>query len=519
MNHSQFTITQLIEVLLRNKFKFAFVFLITLALVVAYWLFAPRLYGSEGQLFVQLGRANSAVEYTSGSSAMPISIQNSRETEVRSVMSLIHSHEVLAKVCLDPEVTVDAVLESPFDWITEMLPTRGGGGGGSGDLSTEEYRDSKRLQQAVKILSSNIKVSLEKKTTVISVYIKAQSPSLAKRIIDRILHYASQAHVNVHRRSGTVDFFETEFENQKKIVHDAELKLQNFRNGTRDGESSKPFLSIEGARETLQGVINKLELQMVDIDLDQNQAEEEVRRFSEQLAAIGKFVSVPTKGVERTSTEAAQEEVFRLRSEQAELQATYRSHPRLDIIGRRLRSLESDINVLPVDRTEVEAVSNPAYEDVSVERAKAVARSRSLPVKLSLAKQKYNAALEELKRLNETEVGVNAMKRDVETEKKYLRSFVDRRGDVNLMNRLDESNVSDVKIHQPGVLLVKHISPRGSVVLPLGFMFATGLAVLTCLIFDGGSKVLSRDENIEEALDLPVLVTIPRVSNRRALVR
>ena len=111
------------------------------------------------------------------------------------------------------------------------------------------------------------------------------------------------------------------------------------------------------------------------------------------------------------------------------------------------------------------------------------------------------------------------MKRDVETEKKYLRSFVDRRGDVNLMNRLDESNVSDVKIHQPGVLLVKHISPRGSVVLPLGFMFATGLAVLTCLIFDGGSKVLSRDENIEEALDLPVLVTIPRVSNRRALVR
>ena len=258
---------------------------------------------------------------------------------------------------------------------------------------------------------------------------------------------------------------------------------------------------------------------MVDIDLDQNQAKEEVKRLNEQLAEIGKYVQVPTKGVERTSTEAAQEEVFRLRSELAELSSQYHSHPRLTTIQNRLRKLESSINVLPVDRTEVEAMSNPAYEDVSVERAMAVAKSESLSIKLDLASQKYNAALEELKELNEAEVTAHELKRTVEIEKKYLASFVDRRGDVHLMNRLDESNVSDVKVHQEGVLWVKAVSPRGSIVLPLGMMLATGLAVLTCLIFDSSAKVLSRDENIEEALDLPVLVTIPRVSNRRALVR
>ena len=517
MNQSQFTITQLIEVLFRNKFKFAFVFITTLALVVAYWLFAPRVYGSEGQLFVQLGRANSAVDLTNGS--MPISIQNSRETEVRSVMSLIESHEVLAKVCQDPEVTVDAVLESPFDWITDMLPKIGGGSRSSDGLTKEEYEESRRLQRAVKTLSSNIKVSLDKKTTVISIYIKAQSPTLAKRIIDRILHYASEAHVNVHRRSGTVDFFDTEFENQKSIVHQAELELKQFRNGTRPGEIGKPFLSIEGARSTLQGVVDKLELQIVDIDLDQNQAKEEVKRLDEQLAVIGKYVQVPTKGVERASTEAAQEEVFRLRSELARLSSQYRSHPQLDFVKNRLRELESSMDVLPIDRTEVEAASNPAYEGVSVERAMAVAKSNSLSVKLDLARQKLNVALEELKNLNESEVTAHELKRTVEIEKKYLASFVDRRGDVHLMSRLDDSKLSDVRVHQEGVLWVKAVSPRGSIVLPLGAMLATGLAVLTCLIFDSSSKVLSRDENIEEALDLPVLVTIPRVSNRRALVR
>ena len=249
MNQSQFTITHLFELLLRNKLKFVFVFLLTLLGVVAYWLLAPRVYASEGQLFVQLGRANSAMDFTSGS--IPISIQNSRETEVRSVMSLIQSHEVLAKVCQDPEVTVDAVLKSPFDWITDMLPKMGGGGGGSGDLTREEYNESKRLQKAVKTLSNNITVTLEKKTSVISVYMEAQSPMLAKRIVDRILHYATEAHVNVHRRSDTVDFFEDEFEKQKEIVRSAEIGLQQFRNGLRE-ESGKPFLSIEGARNTLQ---------------------------------------------------------------------------------------------------------------------------------------------------------------------------------------------------------------------------------------------------------------------------
>ncbi len=516
MNQSQFTITHLFELLLRNKLKFVFVFLLTLLGVVAYWLLAPRVYASEGQLFVQLGRANSAMDFTSGS--IPISIQNSRETEVRSVMSLIQSHEVLAKVCQDPEVTVDAVLKSPFDWITDMLPKMGGGGGGSGDLTREEYNESKRLQKAVKTLSNNITVTLEKKTSVISVYMEAQSPMLAKRIVDRILHYATEAHVNVHRRSDTVDFFEDEFEKQKEIVRSAEIGLQQFRNGLRE-ESGKPFLSIEGARNTLQAVVNKLELQLVDIELDQKQAEEEVRRYDQQLAALGKYIQVPTKGVERASTEAAQEEMFRLQSEQAELTATYRSHPRLEIIRERLRKLQANIDSLPIDRTEVEAVSNPAYEDVSVERAKSIAKSESLQVKLRIARQKHAVALEELKKLNETEVAVNQLKRKVEVEKSYLSSFVSRRGDVNLMNRLDESKVSDVAIHQPGVLWVKHVSPRGSIVLPLGVMLATGLAVLTCLIFGNGAKVLSRDENIEEALELPVLITIPRVSNRRALVR
>ena len=64
MNQSQFTITHLFELLLRNKLKFVFVFLLTLLGVVAYWLLAPRVYASEGQLFVQLGRANSAMDFT-----------------------------------------------------------------------------------------------------------------------------------------------------------------------------------------------------------------------------------------------------------------------------------------------------------------------------------------------------------------------------------------------------------------------------------------------------------------------
>lgn len=528
MNENQLTIGQLLSVLIRNKMKCALVFLFTFGAVVAYWLFAPRMYGSEGRMFVQLGRANTGIDYIEGS--MPISIQNARETEVRSVIELIKSYEVISKVVLDPEVTTEAVLESPFDFITDAikLPSFSSGKNSDSGMSAKERADALDLQKAVKTVSQNLTVSMEKNTTVISVYVKAHDPALAKTIIDKIMHYTRELHVKVHQRAGTAEFYKIEFDKQKEKVKKAEIALKNYRNGIREvtvgGTSEeqavgKPFLSIAGARNTMQLIIDKIENELLDVELNHQQAKEQLANLIDEMEMTGKFVEVPTKGVERLSTESAREEIFRLKSERAELTSKYKSHPRIDIINNRLARMEDDFKSLPEDRTEMMSASNPAYEDLSVQKSLVAANVKALEARLKLAQAKYDNAVSDLKELNQTEIVAEELKRNLAIEQRYLNTFIEKYGDLSVINRLDEQMVSDITIQQAGTLFLKHVSPKGSILLPLGMVLATVLSILTAIFLDSNGKSAQNEDDVEEILDLPVLVTLPRVANRRAMVR
>lgn len=504
------------------------VFLFTFGAVVAYWQFAPKEYGSEGRMFVQLGRANTGIEYTKGS--MPISIQNARETEVRSIIELITSHEVIAKTVLDPEITTEAILESPFDFITDAikLPSFSSGKPSESGMSPEEREQALDLQKAVKTVSQNLNVTMEKNTTVISVYVTAQSPELAQRIIDKIMLYTRELHVRVHQRAGTAEFYKLEFDNQKDKVKKAEIALKNYRNGMRNVEVGgtsveqsigKPFLSIGGARNTMQLILDKIENELLDVELNHRQAKEQLANLIDEIENTGKFIQVPTKGVERLSTESAREEIFRLKSERAELISKYKSHPRIDIINNRLARIEDDFKNLPEDRTEMMSASNPAYEDLSVQKSLVAANVKALEARLLLAETKYDKTIADLQKLNQTEIVAEELKRNLAIEQRYLDTFIEKYGDLSVINRLDEQMVSDITIQQAATLLLKHASPKGSILLPLGLVLATVLSILAALIADRSGASAQNEDDVEEILDLPVLITLPRVANRRALVR
>ncbi len=530
MNESQLTIGQLLAALSRNKKKCTLVFLLAVGSIIAYWQLAPKTFGSEGRLFVQLGRANTAIEYSKG--AMPISIQNARETEVRSVMELIKSHDVISQAVLDPEITTEAVLQSPFDFITDSIKlpkfSSSSDSKKKSELTPEQREQAIKVQKAVKKISKNLKVSMEKNTSVISIYLSAQDPTLAKKIVDKIMHYTTIVHIKVHQREGTAEFFKLEFDNQKEKVKEAEVTLKNYRNGMRfvqEGDQlverkiGKPFLSIVGARNTMQQIVDKIENELIDVELNHRQAKEQLVQLIDEMEMTGKFVEVPTKGVERLSTESAREEIFRLKSERAELISKYKSHPRVDIINNRLAEMEKDFQDLQEDRTEMMSASNPAYEEIAVAKSLAAANVRALEARLSLTKTKHEETIRELSELNQTEIVAEELKRELSVEHRYLETFIEKYGDLSVINRLDEKMVSDIIVQQAGTLLLKHASPKGSILLPLGLVLATLLSVLTALIFDH-SKLLSNDEDeVEEVLDIPVLITLPRVASRRAMVR
>jgi uncharacterized protein involved in exopolysaccharide biosynthesis len=125
----------------------------------------------------------------------------------------------------------------------------------------------------------------------------------------------------------------------------------------------------------------------------------------------------------------------------------------------------------------------------------------------------------ELARMNEAEVKADQLQRDVDIARQELGIYSERRGEAKAMSIMDKRGISDIVVVQEPTFNVKHVSPKGGLVMPLGAMVGLLAAVASTLYFERNHLSPTLDESeIEQVLDLPVLVTLPRVYSSRNMV-
>ena len=190
MNSNQtFTIIDIVMAVFKSPIKFILWFLVFFSLVILAYMVVPREYGSDGKLFVQVGRSSVGAGPTT--SAGTISLQDSRATEVKSVVDLLGSRKLAASVA--DIVGVERILKpnSAIGRFIEDLPEIELGSttvadDDETDLSEEEIDTINRRNEAIKTLMSDISLGHEKNTTVVSVSVKANTPFLAKDIVQAL---------------------------------------------------------------------------------------------------------------------------------------------------------------------------------------------------------------------------------------------------------------------------------------------------------------------------------------------
>jgi uncharacterized protein involved in exopolysaccharide biosynthesis len=201
---NQITIPQLLQALYRQRYKAIVVWSLVMVIAVAGFLIWPRKYGSEGKMYVRVGRVATAISPAGGSGA--VSVQDTRETEVRSVVEIINSRAVIESVV--DELGADRILASPFDaWVPNIsLPLPDFGGSEGDDFAADEYKRLKKREIAARALEDAIKIYAQKKTSVISVYARANSAELAREIVRSFFKHTRRIHLNIHAVDGSTQF-------------------------------------------------------------------------------------------------------------------------------------------------------------------------------------------------------------------------------------------------------------------------------------------------------------------------
>jgi uncharacterized protein involved in exopolysaccharide biosynthesis len=510
--NNQLTVAQILGAIQRHRIKALLAWALVMFAVVVLYLVWPREYRSEGQLYVKMDRNNaSMVPSTSGAQ---VAIQDTRATEINSVIEIVRSRGVLDAVV--DEVGADEILEGGLlDYLPSLSMLKFGFGGGGGDdgMSAEEYKRLKRRELASNYLVERLHVVTEKKSSVILVSMEANSPSLARQIVESIFKNARRTHTGIHDVSGSAEFFDDQFDTQQKELKTAVQSLADFRN-------ELGVTSVGAERASLQGIVSTIDQGIMAADVALVESVERVSKLKELIAETSAQVALPKKGVERLSYEDSRTEYFKLQQERERLKATYTDkNVRVMQIDKQLARLKQSLDSMKTDRTESSLTPNPVYQELETDMLRAKTKLAGDRARLSGLKKEKAQSLVRLKELNNAEVAADEKLRNVEVARQYLAIYTKPRGESKAIGMLDDRNISDVRVAQKPTLTLKPANPKASLVLPLGFVCGLLAAFGTALFFDRNHLSASLNESeVEQVLDLPVLISLPRVYSSRNMV-
>ena len=238
------------------------------------------------------------------------------------------------------------------------------------------------------------------------------------------------------------------------------------------------------------------------------------------MATTPKKIASPREGVEVLSTEDSLTELFKLKQELEGLRQQYtRKNSKVQRVEQMVIALERQTNSMKRNRTESISEANPVYQALETSYLEARAKLAGDRARLAGLKMEKTQAGKRLAKLNNAEVQSNEKLRKIAIAEEYLAIYTRPRGESKAMGALDASNISDVKVAQFPTLTLKHVNPKASLVLPMGFVCGLLAALGTSLFFDRNhlSATLNESE-VEQVLDLPVLITLPRVYSSRNMV-
>ena len=512
-NNAQLTLTQIVSAILRHKMKSLLVFLLVMVLVVAMYVVWPRQYASEGQIYVQRGGNTSGISPIASNSG--VTVQDSHESEIRSVVQIIRSRAVMEAVV--DEVGVEPILESSFDKFMPSfsIPSflKGGKSKSVSGIAPEEYKRLKRREAAIEKVFGHMVAYSEKQTSIISVYIKGSSPQLAQKLVQAIFDETQRIYNDSHTTKGSTIFYEKQVSLAEDRYLDALKNQENFRN-------EHGFLSVGEARGTLEKIVSELEQNLISAEVELEATNEKVSQLKSSLASTKKQIPLATSGVERKSFEDAQSDLFRAEDELAQLIAQLsNSHPRVVQSKKRLEVMRQRARNLRDDRVESKMQANPVHDSLNLELARALSDLAGVKARLIALQEKHTVQSRRIRKMNANEVEAMQLSDRIGTAYSEWELFKDKGIEAMAKKELDDSKLSSIVVVQRPSLVVKHISPKASMFLPLGALMGVMLGLAVALFFERNHLSASLNEGeVEQILEMPVLVSLPRVYSSRNMV-
>lgn len=518
---SQIALRDVYRALFRHKYKAALFFLLVMVSVVLATAMTPRVYRSESILYLRLGRENVTLDPTvTLSPETVVAIPQSRENELNSVSEILRSRVFIEEVvdAIGPEKVLGPESSEPTTKAASGNQLASVSGPAGHPVSESSGVWEKWLQKvkpgtgmtardrALLQVTEQLGVEPMRKSDLILVTYKGWSPEIAQAVVGKLVDTYLQQHVHLNRTGGAYEFLVDETARLHDRLSQAEQKLLELRNKT--GVSAP----VE-QQELLLGRIGRLQDELLQAQAAAAVSEVKIQRLRDQLARMPTTQVIDTtSGITNEGTDEMRAQFYALKLQEMAASTKYTDeHPLLKETRRQATEAKELLDREEKTRTQVTTGPDRAYEQVQLALITEQPLLASLKTQADQLQSQLAAAGEELRSLNENEVLIASLKREIEMDEASYRKYAANLEQARIDQELERQRISNIKLVQPATYEVKPVSPRAFWNLALGLLVGSigglGLA-LTAEYMDHSFRT---PEDIEERLELPALVSIPRL--------
>lgn len=521
LHDNQSSLRDFCFILFKHK-KAAIYFFIAVMIAAALFTFvSPEVYRSEATLLVRLGRENATLDPTATTGQI-VNVGQNRTIEMNSELEIIKSRELAERVVdalgadffqngSQPDSSGEAA--SKFASIqnlakhktTSVLTTIGQYLGFSN--APDPRQEQEEFQRTVDEVAGSLDAEGIAESSIITVAYEAENPALAHNVLEKLIGFYLDKHITVHRSGGSYEFFTEQTSGLRSSLAETSEKLKALKN-----ESG--IASLEEQRSILLERIGALQSAHNAAESEINATEARVKALKAQLRDVPKsVVTMETTGATGSASEELRKQLYLLQMKEQELLSTYTptSVPVVEI-RRQIREAENFLSQAGENPIVAKGV-NPSYQTLSLTIVQEGSNLKSLASKAAKLKDQLAQAREDLKSLNNNEIKLATLRRDLEIQEANYRKYTEGLEQARIDHALEIEKISNVSIAQAATMPVDPIRPRKGFTLFVGFFFgiigALGLAFFLAYM----DHSFTKPEDVEQRLGLQTLATLPYFSD------
>jgi uncharacterized protein involved in exopolysaccharide biosynthesis len=480
----------------RHQRKMAVVFCGTLALLVVGVLLFPRAYTSEARLFLRLGKESVTLDPTATTNDV-INVNESREGEINSELEILRARVLLEDVV--ENLGADDVLshESKKGWLSTLIAPLVA-------LKTLLAGDVGPTEKAVIKLQKTLVVTSPKKSNVVLIKCKANDPARAQRILSTFVSAYLVRHGQANRTVGSYEFFV----DQSELLHNQLTKVQEE---LRDDKNLNGLLSIEGQRDNLEEQANLIEIARLENERALASSDQKIAAFRALLADLPQHELAEEAVMPNSAADNMRNELYKVQIFEQEARARFTdAHPHVIALRRQVDEMRKILTDEEANRSQPTHKLSEVHQSVEIDLIEAQATAAAQRAEAVALDQQLAALQVKVRALNDQEMRIAELGRKADLTETAFRTYTTNCEQARINAALESGRISNVNVVQPASLSAKPSSPSLSLGFALALVLATSASILVALVSDQLDRSLKSPNEIEQALEVPVLFSIPR---------